>query len=329
MAMLPMIASALAGLGSGSGGTGGGTAAPVAGADGTTAGGVSPESERALKVLKLLQAVYGDGDSSDPQVKQLQQQLGVSSGSGEGASAIKAKQMFQRTAATAFNNIDNQLLTYIRGLAGNNKVDKKAVTRLLREVNVALAELGPQAYTKAGQQKVHQILTAALLKAQAIVSGGQTNATDTASAINRLTAQYLYNIAGKNYTPSTGAGGTIPGGTVGSWIQQALQVLQQMGYDISKIDPAAIAIIIQHESNGNPNATNGWDSNAAKGTPSKGLMQTIGPTFDRWKAPGHGNIYNPVDNIVAATRYAINRYGSVGNVPGVKAVRSGRAYVGY
>ncbi|MEU7769664.1 transglycosylase SLT domain-containing protein, partial [Nocardia sp. NPDC049190] len=125
------------------------------------------------------------------------------------------------------------------------------------------------------------------------------------------------------------AGGAVPGGTVGQWIQQALQVLQQLGYDIRTIDPQAIAIIIQHESNGNPNATNGWDSNAAKGTPSKGLMQTIGPTFDRWKAPGHGNIYNPVDNIVAATRYAINRYGSVSNVPGVRAVRNGRAYVGY
>ncbi|WP_425295724.1 DUF4226 domain-containing protein, partial [Nocardia abscessus] len=46
-------------------------------------------------------------------------------------------------------------------MAGSNKVDKKAIMGLVREVNVALAELGPQAYTRAGQRRVHQILTAA------------------------------------------------------------------------------------------------------------------------------------------------------------------------
>ncbi|MGO4649941.1 NlpC/P60 family protein, partial [Nocardia sp. 2YAB30] len=66
----------------------------------------------------------------------------------------------------------------------------------------------------------HQILTAALLKAQAIVSGGQTSATDTANAINRLTAQYLYNIAGKNYTGTAGAGAT---GAAAKAIAEALK----------------------------------------------------------------------------------------------------------
>ncbi|MFI6369295.1 transglycosylase SLT domain-containing protein, partial [Nocardia sp. NPDC050630] len=150
----------------------------------------------------------------------------------------------------------------------------------------------------------------------------------TANAINRLTNQYLYSIAGKKYAGG-GTSGQMPGGTVGDWIQQALQVLQQMGYNISTIDPQAIAIIIQHESGGNPNATNNWDSNAAKGTPSIGLMQTIGPTFNSYAAPGHKNIYNPVDNIVAGVRYSISRYGSVSNVPGVKAVRAGRPYEPY
>uniref|UniRef100_UPI000ACF6E94 transglycosylase SLT domain-containing protein n=1 Tax=Nocardia anaemiae TaxID=263910 RepID=UPI000ACF6E94 len=161
-----------------------------------------------------------------------------------------------------------------------------------------------------------------------IVTGSNANANATANAINRLTNQYLYNIAGKKYSGGTTTG-QMPGGTVGDWIQQALQVLQQMGYDISKIDPQAIAIIIQHESGGNPNATNNWDSNAAKGTPSIGLMQTIGPTFNSYAAPGHTNIYNPVDNIVAGVRYSISRYGSVSNVPGVKAVRAGRPYEPY
>ncbi|WP_186817575.1 lytic transglycosylase domain-containing protein, partial [Nocardia neocaledoniensis] len=123
--------------------------------------------------------------------------------------------------------------------------------------------------------------------------------------------------------------GKTAGGTVDDWIRSALRVLQQIGYDTSKIDADAIAIIIRHESNGNPNAVNGWDSNAKKGTPSKGLMQTIEPTFKAHAAPGHGNILDPVDNIVAGVRYAIDKYGSVSNVPGVKAVRAGKPYVGY
>ncbi|WP_280229872.1 transglycosylase SLT domain-containing protein [Nocardia cyriacigeorgica] len=350
---LPMIASALSGLlgGGGSGAPAGaqqgggapgsatGTSATPGGEAGTSGHvGLSPEAERALKTLKTLAAVYGEGETKDPQVKALRERWGVrpnGTSSGATATAVRAKQMFQRNAARAFNNLDNNLAAYIMRLAGTNKVDKKAVTSLLREVNVALAELGPQAYTRAGQKKVHQILTAALQKAHGIVSGGQMSATETAAAINRLTNQYLHNLTGRQVnmgTSGTGAvqpGGRIPGGTVGQWIQQAMEVLRRMGYDISKIDPEAIAIIIKHESNGNPNAHNGWDSNAAKGTPSKGLMQTIGPTFNRWAAPGYNNIYGPVDNIVAGVRYAINRYGSVSNVPGVVAVRSGRRYVGY
>ena len=90
-----------------------------------------------------------------------------------------------------------------------------------------------------------------------------------------------------------------------------------------------IALIIQHESGGNPNAQNNWDSNAKKGTPSIGLMQTIQPTFDSYKLPGHNNIRNPVDNIIAGVRYSIARYGSVSNVPGLRSMANGGGYVGY
>ncbi|MFQ6395100.1 C40 family peptidase [Nocardia sp. KC 131] len=220
LATLPMIASALAGL-AGGGGTGGGGE--------TTDSGLSPESERALKLLELLAEVYGDGEASSPEVAALREGLGVTPGTGgtsstgETVNAVKARQMFQRNAATAFNNVDNQLLRYISGLAGNNKVDKKAVLALVREVNVALAQLGPQAYTKQGQQKVREILTAALKKAHTVVSAGQSNSTDTANAINQLTNQYLYNIAGANYSSGVGSGAT-------SAAQRAIEVaLAQSG----------------------------------------------------------------------------------------------------
>lgn len=119
-------------------------------------------------------------------------------------------------------------------------------------------------------------------------------------------------------------------GNVNTWIQQAMAVMQQSGQvDMSKVSPDALAIIIKHESNGNPNAINLWDSNAKAGHPSQGLMQTIPSTFRRWMLPGYTNISDPVANIIAGTRYAIGRYGSTDNVPGVVAVRSGQRYVGY
>jgi SLT domain-containing protein len=116
---------------------------------------------------------------------------------------------------------------------------------------------------------------------------------------------------------------------VEQWINQAFQILEANGVPASELNEAGVLLIIEHESSGNPNAINNWDSNAKAGDPSRGLMQTIGTTFDAYKLPGHNDIYNPVDNIIAGVRYAISRYGSIQNVPGVKSVDNGGSYVGY
>ncbi|MEU8896548.1 transglycosylase SLT domain-containing protein [Nocardia sp. NPDC048505] len=128
---------------------------------------------------------------------------------------------------------------------------------------------------------------------------------------------------------SSDAPTTMPTGEQKEWIEKAIQELRAAGYDVSDSDAAIIAKIIEKESGGNPNAINLWDSNAAAGIPSKGLMQTIDPTFNSYKLPGHDDIYNPVDNIIAGSRYAIERYGSLSNVPGIAAMNSGGSYVGY
>ena len=124
------------------------------------------------------------------------------------------------------------------------------------------------------------------------------------------------------------AGGPPPG-NVQEGIRQAIEELRKQGINVTEADAQRIWQIIQHESGGNPHAINNWDSNAAAGTPSKGLMQTIDPTFNSYKLPGHGDIWNPVDNICAGVNYAISRYGSLANVPGIKATESGGGYVGY
>ncbi|KZM54907.1 hypothetical protein A3Q35_13185 [Aeribacillus pallidus] len=91
----------------------------------------------------------------------------------------------------------------------------------------------------------------------------------------------------------------------------------------------ALMTIAKKESGFNPKAINLWDINAKRGTPSKGLFQTIDPTFNRYKMPGFNDIWNPVHNAVAAIRYMNARYGSIANVPGLRNMARGKGYVGY
>ncbi|RUU68582.1 hypothetical protein EOC06_39835, partial [Mesorhizobium sp. M7A.F.Ca.MR.362.00.0.0] len=46
---------------------------------------------------------------------------------------------------------------------------------------------------------------------------------------------------------------------------------------------------MQTESGGNAKAINLWDINAKRGTPSKGLMQVIDPTFKAYAMPGYNS----------------------------------------
>jgi hypothetical protein len=108
------------------------------------------------------------------------------------------------------------------------------------------------------------------------------------------------------------------------WINQAISVLSANGYSVSY---NAVYQTAMNESSGNPAAVNGWDSNAAGGTPSIGLMQMIQPTFDAYALPGYTDISNPVDNIIASAIYAQNTYGGLDNV--VSARCDGSCWYGY
>jgi soluble lytic murein transglycosylase-like protein len=116
---------------------------------------------------------------------------------------------------------------------------------------------------------------------------------------------------------------------VEGWIREAISILAANGTAIDENSVDEIYLIIQKESGGNPNAVNNWDSNAAKGTPSKGLMQTIDSTFNAHKLPGHDDIFNPVDNIIAGVRYTYDRYGGFAGHPGLASISVGGGYQGY
>ncbi|MFH8346566.1 transglycosylase SLT domain-containing protein [Streptomyces sp. NPDC018045] len=96
------------------------------------------------------------------------------------------------------------------------------------------------------------------------------------------------------------------------WIKESLAIMKEKGIPGSY---EGLHRNIMRESSGNPNVVNDWDINAKNGIPSKGLLQVIQPTFDRYHVEGTANnLTDPVANITAAANYAAHRYGSMDNV---------------
>ncbi|MEY9849911.1 transglycosylase SLT domain-containing protein [Streptacidiphilus sp. MAP5-3] len=116
--------------------------------------------------------------------------------------------------------------------------------------------------------------------------------------------------------PAAPAKKTYPDNLNG-WIAEAQDVLRAHG---DQVPPAsAIYARAMTESSGNPDAQNHWDGNQALYGGTYGLLQTIKPTFAEWSLPGHKDILNPVDSIIAGVRYANDRYGSFTTVAYTKA----------
>jgi soluble lytic murein transglycosylase-like protein len=114
-------------------------------------------------------------------------------------------------------------------------------------------------------------------------------------------------------------------GGLDGWIAQALQIL-----DMPQSLAPGVKRIIMAESDGNPRAINLTDSNARRGTPSQGLMQTIPSTFRRYVAPelAQRPITDPVANITAGVNYMVANYGINTVAVGGRSNAAG-GYIGY
>ena len=109
-----------------------------------------------------------------------------------------------------------------------------------------------------------------------------------------------------------GAGGSVgnpAGSSVSRWKPYVVRALKANGFGATASQVSAWMRVIARESNGNPRAINLWDSNAKKGIPSMGLVQTIRPTFEAYKFSGHGQIYNGYDDLLAGINYMKHIYG--------------------
>jgi SLT domain-containing protein len=117
--------------------------------------------------------------------------------------------------------------------------------------------------------------------------------------------------------PGVGAG-------VARWTPVVDQALSMLGLSLGLA--GKVLFQMQTESGGNPLAINLTDVNALLGTPSKGLMQVIGPTFAEYHVPGtSGNVYDPLANVAAAINYADHVYGPT-LMSGGTGIGSGHGY---
>ncbi|KWT45153.1 NlpC/P60 family protein [Lactiplantibacillus plantarum] len=106
-------------------------------------------------------------------------------------------------------------------------------------------------------------------------------------------------------------GSSNPGGSgVQRWKPDVIKALKKNGFEASASQVSAWMKVIARESNGDPTVVNNWDSNAKMGIPSMGLVQTIRPTFEAYKFPGHNNILNGYDDLLAGIHYMKAKYGS-------------------
>jgi len=104
-------------------------------------------------------------------------------------------------------------------------------------------------------------------------------------------------------------------GNVQSYSPVVLAVLKALGQPAG--DLGIVLSQMSTESGGNPDVVNKTDSNWAAGTPSVGLMQVIGPTFQAYAGPfrntgpfEYGTSVNPEANIYAGLNYALHTYGA-------------------
>lgn len=98
------------------------------------------------------------------------------------------------------------------------------------------------------------------------------------------------------------------GSGVDRWRPYVVRALDMLHLSSSLVD--RVLRQIQTESGGNPHAKQpGADPDGDGSGPAMGLMQTKRSTFNKYKLPGHGDLWNGFDDLLAGLNYARHRYG--------------------
>ena len=221
--------------------------------------------------------------------------------------AAASSQAVERPSSDAADRSEQRAALQAQSVAASQAAVAKAKAEAAAQAAAkAKAKAQAQAAAKAKAAAAAQAKAQAAAKAKA-QAAAQAKAQAQAVANAQAAAQAKAQAAAKAAAATPTYADDLDG-----WIAQAQSILAANGDHVPSAD--AISARAMTESSGDPTVVNNWDSNAAAGTPSEGLMQVIQPTFDAYALPGHTDIMNPVDNIVAAVRYANATYGAFENI---------------
>ncbi|MFJ5074259.1 transglycosylase SLT domain-containing protein [Streptomyces sp. NPDC088553] len=236
------------------------------------------------------------------------------------ATKAAAKAPAAPAAARTYTVVSGDSLSLIaqkKGIQGGWKGLYRANKSVVGD-NPSLIHPGLELTLRPGSVKV-----AAPAKAAAPTKAKKTATTERASRSERRSATPAVATTGASAAAPAAAAAPVQAVPVAAtqyannldgWIRESLDIMAQRGIPGSY---EGIHRNIMRESSGNPQAINLWDSNAVAGTPSKGLLQVIEPTFLAYHVPGTSmDLFDPVANITAACNYAADRYGSIDNVNG-------------
>ncbi|MFC7257707.1 transglycosylase SLT domain-containing protein [Streptomyces lutosisoli] len=214
----------------------------------------------------------------------------VSATGAHAATPTQAAQVAQVAKTAAVTTPEVQLLTY-KVAAGDT-----------------LSSIAQKNPTSGGWKKLYEANRAVIGANPALIRPGLTLTVGTKTIKSTTSSSTA------KATTATPASTTTYTNNLDGWIKQSLDIMAKAGIPGTY---NGIYRNVMRESSGNPLAINNWDSNAVAGTPSKGLLQVIDPTFNAYHVAGTStNPYDPVANITAACNYAAAVYGSIDNVNG-------------
>ncbi len=210
----------------------------------------------------------------------------------------------------------------------------RAVTAAVAAGAIAVAGHSMQGTTEAATEQVADVTPAAMtfpsLEPEVMQLGPARNGVAELPALRRAVERADRAAAAAAYQEAlqTRLGQPYKAGnshSLDGWIAKALGLL-----GLPQALANGVKTIIMHESGGNPNAINNWDSNARAGIPSQGLMQTIPGTFKACVLPSLAGspITDPVANITAGIRSMITHHGLGAVMNGGRRDAKGN-YLGY